>query len=347
MKKVVIVGGGVAGKVLASDLVKNKNIETVLVEPKDYIEVPFARLRALVEPDDFSPTIRRNFSELIPEVKHIKMRATGIKEKKLFLEDGSDVDFDYLVIATGAKFLSWPFLNSPEKDIESRQKAVAKEADKITKANSILIIGGGSVGVELAGEIAYRWKDKDITLIEGSSRILGGLSEKMTKRATKILKSMNVKITTNKKLSEDKDGKLIDADGSVYEADLVFKAVGISIESDWIDDDSGISKTERGAIKVDGSLRAIGRDDVFAIGDITDVPEIKLGAFAVKHSDITAKNLNSLISNPDAKLKTYKPGKDISMVPIGKKLGAVQIPFGHPHFLIFIKQKDLFMSKVF
>jgi NADH dehydrogenase FAD-containing subunit len=347
MKKVVIVGGGVAGKRLCETLVKNKRIQTVLVEPKEYIEVPFAQLRALVEAEDFSPTIRRKYSQVIPKVRHVMKKAIGIKGKKLLLDGGTSINFDYLVIATGATFPSWPYLNSSETNMDSRQKEVLTESKKLEKANSIMIIGGGSVGVELAGEIAYKWKDKKVTIINGGSRILGNLSQQMTKRAEKVLKSMGVDIIDNKRLSLNEEGKWVDEEKIVYEADIVYQAVGMSIESGWINKESGIYKNEKGSIKVDSCLRVKGRDDIFAIGDITDVPEVKLGAFAVKHSAVTAKNLGKLVTNPKVKLKEYKPGKTISMVPIGKKLGAVQLPFAHPHFLISIKQKDLFSSKVF
>lgn len=346
MKKIVIVGGGVAGKNLSATLSKNKNIETILVEPKEYIEVPFAQLRALVEPEDFSLTIRKKYSKLIPNVKHIMLNAIGLKEKKLFLEDGSDIDFDYLVIATGSNFPNWPFLKSSEVNMKVRQQEVLNESKKLETAESVIIIGGGSVGVELAGEIAYRWKDKNITIVNSGSRILGALDEKMTLRAIKILESMNVKIVNNTLLSLNENGKWIDKKGVIFDADLVYQAVGMTIVSDWIGKDSGITKTERGAIKVDQELRVIGRSDIFAIGDITDVSEMKLGAFALKHSSLTARNINSLVLHPQAKLKKYKPGKNISMVPIGKKLGVVQLPFGYPHFLIALKQKDLFSSKV-
>jgi len=345
MKRIVIVGGGVAGKTLSSALEENRNLEVILVEPKEYLEAPFAQLRALVEPKTFSPLIRRKFSQLIPQVKHIKKKAIGIKEKKLLLEDGLALDFDFLVISTGSKFPNWAYLKSSEINMKARQKEVVYEANKLKNANSIIIIGGGSVGVELAGEIAYHWNDKRITLVNAGSRILGGLDEKTSRHAVKLLEAIGVKILNNTILTE-KEGKWVDAKGNLFESDLVYQAIGMSIDSDWINEDSGITKTEKGFIKVDNTFRVIGRNDVFAIGDIADIPEIKLGAFALKHAALMEKNINSLIINPDAKLKTYKPRKTISMIPIGKKKGAVQLVFGHPHFLIAIKQKDLFASKI-
>lgn len=346
MKKVVVVGGGVAGKVLLDNLIKKSNIDLILIEPKDYIEVPFARLRALVEPDDFSLRIRENYSQLLPTLKHIKMKAVAIKDKAVLIEDGSKVDFDYLVIATGAKFIKWPYLNSDELDMKLRQDEVVKEASKIKKANSIMIIGGGSVGVELAGEIAYRWNNKRITIVNSSDRLLNSLSKKMSIRAEKVLNDLNVKIINSTRLSNDESDSWCDESGKVFNYDLVIQAVGTSIESSWISTYPEIKTTDKGAIKVDSSFRT-DKNNIFAIGDITDIPELKLGAFATKHSKITAKNIIRLIDNPSAKLLTYKPGKPLSMIPIGKKKGAVQLPFAHPHFLIVVKQKDLFISKIF
>jgi len=346
MKRIVIVGGGVAGKTLSAALENNRNLEVVLVEPKEYLEAPFAQLRALVEPVYFSPLIRRKFSKLLPDIKQIKQKAMGVKEKKLLLEDGSTLDFDFLVIATGSKFPNWTYLKSSEVNIKARQKEVSYEAKRIKNASSIMIIGGGTVGVELAGEIAYNWKDKKITIVNGGSRILGGLDEKTSAHASKVLDSMGVTIINNTVLTVDEKGIWSNDRGEIFSADLVYQAVGMSIDSDWINEDSGITKNEKGFIKVDSTFRVIGRKDIFAIGDIADIPELKLGALALKHAALMGKNINLLITNPDAKLKSYKPSKPFGMITIGKKQGAVQLSFAHPHFLIAIKQKDLFVSKV-
>jgi NADH dehydrogenase FAD-containing subunit len=344
MKKVVIVGGGIAGKKLAENLDKKKIVEVVLVEPKEYFEVPFAQLRSLVDPKDFSPTIRKKYSELIPGVRHIMKKATGIQGNNLKLDDGTDLDFDYLILATGSSFSKWPYLKSSEPLMVARQEEVLKEGSKLEKANSVLIIGGGSVGVEFAGEIADTWADKKVVLVHGGSRILNGLSEKMSARSEKILKEMGVEIFTNTHLKENKDGTWSDESGKTYKADIVYQAVGMSLSSAWLDG-SKLEKTERGAVKVGSDLRVIGIDNIFALGDINDVPEMKLGVLAGNQATLTAKNIQRLIKDPSARLTPYKPSKPMSFIPIGRKAGAVQLPFGHPHFLIAIKQKDLFVSK--
>ncbi len=343
MKKIVIIGGGVAGKKLAETLSGKNAAEIILVEPKEYLEVPFAQLRALTEPETFSPMIRKKCSRLLPRVKHIQKKASELKGKTLMLEDGSSQDFDYLVIATGSNFKKWSFLKSDEPGMAARQQEVEREGKKLRAADSVLIIGGGSVGVELAGEIAYKWPEKKVTVASGGSRILGRLSKKMSDRAGKLLKGMGVEIRDNTRLTEGSDGVWKDGKGTAFKADIVYQAVGISLNSNWLDG-SDIPRNEKGSIKVDADLRVSGSDSVFALGDINDVPEQKMGALAGMQADLTAKNILKLLKDPEAALKPYKPGKTMGFIPVGKKKGAVQLPFGHPHFMIAMKQKDLFAS---
>ena len=343
MKKIVIVGGGIAGKRLAATLSEKNAAEIILVEPKEYLEVPFAQLRALTEPETFSPTIRKEYSRLLPGVKHIQKKASGIKGKTLLLEDGASQDFDFLVVATGSSFKNWSFLKSDEPGMTARQQEVEQDGEKLRAAESVLIIGGGSVGVELAGEIAYKWPEKKVTIANGGSRILGGLSEKMSDRVGKLLKSMGVEILDNTRLTEGSDGVWKDGKGTELKADIAYQAVGISLNNSWLEG-SDIPRNEKGSIMVDPDLRVSGSDSIFALGDINDVPEQKLGALAGMQADLTAKNILKLLNDPEAVLKPYKPSKTMGFIPVGQKAGAVQLPFGHPHFMIAMKQKDLFAS---
>ena len=344
MKKVVIVGGGVAGKKIAGALGTKPVAEVILVEPREYLEVPFAQLRALVEPENFSPLIRKEYARCLPHgVRHVQKRAVGLQDKTLLLDDNNRLNFDYLVIATGAIFNNWPYLNSGETKLTARQKEVTAEGQKLADADSILIIGGGAVGVELAGEIAYKWPNKKVTLAHSHERLLNRLSAKSTKRAETLLRRMGVKIITNTRLSKQSDGSWKDNNKNIITADLAYLAVGMNINSAWLNNPE-IQKNERGEIKVAADLRILESDSIFAIGNVNNVPEEKQGRAALMHADLTARNLLALINDSNATLKPYKPKKPGFMVPIGKKLGIVQLPFGHPHFMIALKQKDMFAS---
>ncbi|MEM9986237.1 MAG: FAD-dependent oxidoreductase [Bacteroidota bacterium] len=346
MKKIVIVGGGVAGKGLASTLSK-KNVEAalVLIDPKEYFEVPYAELRALVQPETFAPTIRQSYKELLPGVTHVQGKVVTFSDTHVTLTNGEQIDMDYLVLATGSSFKKWELLKGEEPTIAERQAQFVAEGEKLASAQSVLIVGGGTIGVEAAGEIAATWPSKRITLVHGGDRLLDALSEKMSKRAAKLLDQLGVEVHTNLYLREQADGTWQSKTGETFNADVVYQAVGMNLNTEWIGPETGIPLTERRAVKVDDHLRVIGKQHIFAIGDINDVPEVKLGAFAGQQATLTAKNLMALLKDPNASLKPYKPNPPMGFVPVGQKKGAVQLPFGHPHFLIAIKQKDLLVSR--
>lgn len=346
-KKIVIVGGGIAGKVVAEKLSSGKiDVDVVLVDPREYMELPFAQLRALTDPEGFGKTVRKPYNELLPGVEFHHGTAASIEPEAVVLRDGQKVSYDYLVLATGSSYRNWPYLKGSEVTVPDRQKALSAEGGKLESAKSVLIIGGGAIGVELAGEIAEKWQDKDVRIVQGAARLLNSFNEKMSVRAEKRLSAMGVKITTGTKLT-NKDGQWVDDNGETYTADIVYQAVGININTDWTSGGVSIPKNDNGSVQVSPDLRVVGQKYIFALGDINDVPELNQGAFASMQAEHSVRNIQKLLQNPEASLKPYKAHSPIGLITLGSKLGAVQVPFGFPHFLIAVKQKDLFVSKFF
>ena len=64
MTRVVVIGGGIAGLTFARKAART-DWHVTLVEPREYFEVPFAALRALMDPDGFGRRIRRPYAELL------------------------------------------------------------------------------------------------------------------------------------------------------------------------------------------------------------------------------------------------------------------------------------------
>jgi len=73
---------------------------------------------------------------------------------------------------------------------------------------------------------------------------------------------------------------------------------------------SAASMTDNGTLKVDEFLQVKGQDNVFAIGDVTDINEQKLAYTARLHAEILATNLVAeAIKSPKT---PYTPGKSSS-----------------------------------
>lgn len=344
-RRIVIVGGGIAGKSVTEKLSSGKiDADIVLIDSREYMEQPFAQLRALTDPEGFGRTVRKNYIDLLPEVEFFQGAAASIEPDMLVLSDGRKVNYDILVLATGSSSRNWPYLNGSELTITERQETLNAEGAKLESAGRVLIIGGGAIGVELAGEIAEKWSGKDIQIVQGADRLLNSFSEKMSVRSEKVLSGQGVKISTGTKLS-NRGGKWVDENGENYSADIVYQALGTDINTGWISGGVSIPKNENGSVQVSPDLRVIGQKNIFALGDINDVPELNQGAFASMQAEHTVKNIRRLLQNPDSSLKPYKAHSPVGLITLGSKLGAVQVPFGFPHFLIAVKQKDLFVGK--
>lgn len=146
--------------------------------------------------------------------------------------------------------------------------------EKIKRADSILIIGGGPTGVELAGEITIDYPEKNVTLVHSGSRLLEFIGPKASNKALEWLKSKRVKVKLEQTVNLDSfsEGAYVTSSGAVIKADCHFLCTGKPLGSDWLKKTvlKG-SVNEFGSLKVDVNLRVEGRKNVFAIGDITDI----------------------------------------------------------------------------
>lgn len=149
------------------------------------------------------------------------------------------------------------------------------EQDKIKSANSILIVGGGPTGVELAGEITVDFPDKKVTLVHRGSRLLEFIGPKASQKTLDWLTLRRVEVILEQSvdLTTVSDGTYRTSAGETLEADCHFLCTGKPIGSSWLRETMlKDSLDTRGRLMVDGQLRVKGHKNIFAIGDITDIP---------------------------------------------------------------------------
>lgn len=143
----------------------------------------------------------------------------------------------------------------------------------------IVIIGGGATGVELAAELreassayaAYGFnrlqvqRDVRITLIEGASRILAPLPERVSAAATRLLEQRAIAVVTDCRVTAIDKHQVSDSNGKTYPADMCVWAAGIRAPEFL--GALGLPVNKGGQIEVDAHLRVAGVADVYAIGD--------------------------------------------------------------------------------
>jgi NADH dehydrogenase FAD-containing subunit len=198
--RVVIYGGGVGGAQLAKKL--SGQAKVTLVDPLDYFEVPMAAPRNLVQPD-FAERAIMPFADVLPGVEHVRGKLVELRADGGLVEmpDGQQtlVSGDITVLATGSRFAS-ELVRAVQGSGSERKSFYARFHARLSAAKRVLIVGGGPIGVEIAGEISETWPDKAITLIEAGPRLLAGTSGKAAAHAASVLAARGVTLITGDRL---------------------------------------------------------------------------------------------------------------------------------------------------
>ncbi|KAJ0976639.1 hypothetical protein J5N97_012113 [Dioscorea zingiberensis] len=342
-KKVVVVGGGIAGALLAKSI--QFHADVTLIDPKEYFEIPWANLRSKVEPSLAERAVF-NHTEYLTNGRIITSSAVNITETDVLTIEDRQIQYDYLVIATGHTY-------STPRTRRDRLEQFQEDNIKIKSSGSILIVGGGPTGVELAGEIAMDYPDKKVTLVHSGPRLLEFIGLKASQKALDWLKSRNVEVLLEQSIDlatiSEADRVFTTSAGEIVNADSHFVCLAKPLGSSWLRESIVKDYLDRnGRLMVDENLRVGGSNNIFAIGDVTDIPELKQGDVAQRHALVVAKNLKLLIKGgKESKLIKYKPASAKAMVSLGRKDAVAQYPLATimGHLPGMIKSRDLFIGK--
>ncbi|KAG5175482.1 hypothetical protein JKP88DRAFT_351415 [Tribonema minus] len=220
-------------------------------------------------------------------------------------------------------------------------EALFKERqDAIAAAERILIIGGGPVGMETAGEIAAHYgTTKQVTLVAAKGLMEDPntpFSDKFKTAIKSKLESVGVTVAVNAghvDLSQatTNDAGLIVGPATYKwqsgegEFDLAIPCIGSRIVPPLIAASGWEDKLDGGSLKVNSNLQVDGCDgSVFALGDIAALKETKLAYYAGIQAALTAQNIKAAEAGKPLKAYTLHT-QATSMVPVGPNLGAAEM----------------------
>jgi len=293
---VVIVGGGFGGLEVARTL-RDAPVRITLIDRNNhhlFQPLLYQVATAGLSPADIAAPIR-NILRRQPDVEVIMAEVTGVdKEHRRVLMGDRSLDYDYLVLATGARDAyfghdEWehyaPGLKSiPQAtDIRRRillafeQAEIAEDDSSRQELLTFVLIGGGPTGVEMAGSIAelshkalaadFRHIDPRmarILLIEAGPRILSTFSPDLSLKSKRALERLGVEVREGQRVEE------VDASGVVVEGERinthnVIWAAGVraSAAGEWL----GAEVDRSGRVKVLDDCRIPNFPEIFVIGD--------------------------------------------------------------------------------
>ncbi len=213
--------------------------------------------------------------------------AINQQEKTCTTDDGTEIKFEKLVLATGSLPVVPKWLKGAEIEnvfvIPKNKTYLAEMAAKLKDCKRIVVVGAGFIGVEVSDEMNK--SGKDVTLVEILPNILGlAFDEEIAGRASEILQARGVTVKAGQGIKEilgdEKVSSVLLNNGEEIEADAVVLAMGYRPNTE-LAGGSGIRVTDAGFIAVDEYMRS-DNPDIFAVGDCAE----KRDFITRKHSGV-------------------------------------------------------------
>jgi NADH dehydrogenase len=302
--RVVIIGCGFGG-LWAAQALAHAHAEVTVVDRTNHhlftpllYQVATAGLSApaIAGPIRHILAPQRNTLVLMAEVTGVDPAAKTVR-----LEDGTELAYDYLVVASGSTNSyfgndAWapyaPGLKTLEDALEIRARMLLayeraeRETDAARRAAwlTFVVIGAGATGVELAGTLAeisrhtlrgeFRRFDPHkarVVLVEGGERVLPPYPADLSEKALVQLERLGVTVWLGKRVTG------VDAEGVTMgperiAAKTVIWAAGIA--SSPLGRSLGVPLDRAGRVQVEPDLSVPGHPEIFVIGDLATVPGV-------------------------------------------------------------------------
>ncbi|MBI4017063.1 MAG: FAD-dependent oxidoreductase [Candidatus Aenigmarchaeota archaeon] len=287
---VIVVGGGFCGintaKILDKALPKDSTL--ALFDKKDYFEYT-PSVHKVIFNLDYERKIAIPFQNLLKRTAVFTESVTAITPAYIKTKNGT-YGFKYLVVSSG---IAYPILLENKKNTFVLKNC--EEAKKIhkalKKAENIIIVGGGLIGAEIAGEIVTKTTGKNITMIEPGERILSRNPQGASRWAARFLTKRGCKIIYGEKVIKQKNGQVITDKYSRIPADIIFWCAGIKCDSSFLANGLLKAVNKRKCVLVNDLLQIEGFPNIFCGGDLTAIPEEKTAQNAEHHARIIAHNI--------------------------------------------------------
>ncbi|XP_062916678.1 apoptosis-inducing factor 1, mitochondrial isoform X3 [Mobula hypostoma] len=245
-----------------------------------------------VSPQDL-PFVENGGVAVLTRKKVVHMDVRG---NKVRLDNDVEITYDKCLIATGGIPRNLPALERAGEEVQKRTTLFRKIEDfksleKISRnVKSVVIIGGGFLGSELACALGRRAQNTELEVIQifpekgNMGKILPEyLSNWTTEKVRK--EGVNVMPATVVKSAKYKDNKVVLQlkDGQTMKTDHVIAAVGLEPSVELAKSARLEVDSDFGGFRVNAELQA--RSNIWVAGDAACFYDLKLGRRRVEHHD--------------------------------------------------------------
>lgn len=359
--RVVIVGAGFAGLRAAHRLAK-AGAQVTLIDRNNYhLFQPLLYQVATtgLNPSEITSTVRGNFSDF-KNVRVVKAELTDVckETKSVICQEGKlQFPYDYLILCAGGKTGyfgndHWatvaPGLKTLDdaaairnRFLENFERAeLETNPEEIRRLTSVVIIGGGPTGVELAGSFAelrgqvlakdFRGFDpaaSTVTLVEGGPTLLVGYDSKLADYTKKRLEKVGVDVHLNVRVTDITGDGVVAGETTFSSANVIWAA---GVEGLPLAQKLAKEVTPRNGIVVTPELHLPDDEFVYACGDMAYFAHDEryprglpgVAQVAMQQGDLAAKNILAHVAGKERKtFRYFDKGK---MATIGRSAAVAE-----------------------
>ena len=309
----LIIGGGTAGinaiRTIREEESEKSQITLVSAErPYSRMVLPYYLDRSIAESHVFTATAAVLGGWQV--VTHLGRRATNldIKSNTCTLDDGTKVEYDDCLIATGSSAVRAPVPGADGKGVHSfwTLEEARGVITQVRSGSHVVMVGAGFISFTILNSILAL--GAKLTIVEIAPRILPRMvDETGAALVQQWLEKNGVTVRTNSAVTgvEDAKGKkrLRFKSGGDIVGDVVIMATGIRTNLEWLKD-SGVAIKR--AIVVDDQLRS-NVPNVYAAGDVAEGKDVVTGEAAVHAIEPTAQEHGRVVgANMAGKTVRYR-----------------------------------------
>ena len=374
-ERIVVIGGGFAGINFIKKLDK-KRFDVLLVDKNNYHSFPplFYQIASSgLDPGSISFPFRREMRK--GSVKGARYNMGDVKTidvaNKTITTQFETIEYDKLVIAAGTtnNFFGMTDLYKRVFTLKSTPEAIRcrnEILDRLERASlckdekqrrrilSFVVIGGGPTGVEIAGAIGEMKRyilhreypnittdDLNITLIEGTDRLLRTMSETASREALEYVGHLMINVKLQKTMKSYENNVVTFADGEQLYSEMVIWTAGVTGEPMEIIG-TDFQRGPGNRFIVDEYNRVKGLNEVYALGDISLMMcdaypkgHPQLAQVAIQQAKLLAKHLNK-----NEFKTTFKYVDKGSMATVGRNRAVADLKhihlYGRPAWLTWM-----------
>ncbi|MHB1629551.1 MAG: NAD(P)/FAD-dependent oxidoreductase [Bacilli bacterium] len=325
--RLVLIGGGYAGMYFLRAVLADPpgHIEVTLVDrlPKSPLKTEFysiaagtSSLKEVTVPFPTHPQLTAVYDEVV---------AIDRSRNLVTLREQGELAYDTLVIALGCvdRFHGIPGAEENSLSLQSLKRAQITGHSILTldAHRSVVLVGAGLTGVELAAELCETRHDLNITLVDRNDLVLNGFSDKLRRYVETWLRDHDIRIIHGLRSREIAKNHLLHENGALEFDQLVWTA---GIQANPLVQSLGVKTDSIGRAVVDEWLRAPDDPAIFVLGDCAASSEPPTAQLAEFHGQYAAEVLLSKWRGEDPARRRFQHKGTLGSLGRGAGFGTVK-----------------------